>query len=275
MTTPESDPYAESGGSDWEVRPAVPGWNVGQDFLTGPIFDDTGWHIDLSNVDWAGSAAERQRDDRGRQADGYGPPVVSSRYDRHDLQAGNGEVSYPAGPGAPAERTGGWPEQPPARTGRPEGAEPSDRPERRAGRHARHSRPAEPQQRPGQRPDSGGQRQWASLQEPRTRSRRSPERRPDEPGYQPPGYDPAGYQGAGYESPPAQEAPGYERPGYEGPRQRQPLSPPGPSRPGQGRPRVSRPSARRDPPARHPHRRARSRPSTSGAGRRTGHGLHR
>src|SRR5580693_9302484 len=118
MTTPESDPYAESGGSEWEVRPAVPGWNVGQDFLTGPIFDDTGWHIDLSNVDWAGSAADRRQADPQGGVDDYGPPVASSRSDRRDRRSGNGAASYPAGPG------------------------PQDLPDRPAGRHARHARAA-------------------------------------------------------------------------------------------------------------------------------------
>jgi hypothetical protein len=43
---PEPDPYAD-------VYPAVPGWtSAGQDFYTGPLYDDTGWHIDLSDVDW-------------------------------------------------------------------------------------------------------------------------------------------------------------------------------------------------------------------------------
>jgi hypothetical protein len=40
MAPPESDRYAEGGASDWEVRPAVPGWSAGQDY-TGPLFDDT------------------------------------------------------------------------------------------------------------------------------------------------------------------------------------------------------------------------------------------
>ena len=59
MTTPVSgsDPYADSGGSGRDVRPAVPGWSAGQDWYTGPVYDDTGWHIDLSNVNWAGNAS--------------------------------------------------------------------------------------------------------------------------------------------------------------------------------------------------------------------------
>ncbi len=65
MTTPgpESDPY-------FDVQPAVPGWSAGQDFYTGPLYDDTGWHIDVSNVDW-GSRGSAE------------PPATTSRYDRN------------------------------------------------------------------------------------------------------------------------------------------------------------------------------------------------
>src|SRR5580704_14720334 len=163
MTTPESDPYADSGGSDWEVRPAVPGWNVGQDFLTGPIFDDTGWHIDLSNVDWAGSSADQRQAEPADPADwagGYGPPVASSRperssrSERRDRQAGNGVASSSAGPGPQDERTV-------ARPKRPRSPDRLDSPDRPAGRHARHARPAldgEPIARPDRRPGPGNQR---------------------------------------------------------------------------------------------------------------------
>ena len=113
MTTPESDPYAESGGSDWEVRPAVPGWSAGTGLPTpARIFDDTGWHIDLSNVDWAGNAADRRHADPQGGVDGYGRPIASSRYDRRDRRAGNGAASYPAGPGPQDERTAAWPKRP-------------------------------------------------------------------------------------------------------------------------------------------------------------------
>jgi putative peptidoglycan lipid II flippase len=98
MSTPpsEPDPYPGSGGSeqdvrDWTVRPAVPGWSAGQQFYTGPVFDDTGWHIDLSGVDWgdepeADDEPPRQRDRSGRRrttlrfrnhgppGNGYAPP---------------------------------------------------------------------------------------------------------------------------------------------------------------------------------------------------------
>jgi putative peptidoglycan lipid II flippase len=263
MTTPESDPYADSGGSDWEVRPAVPGWNVGQDFLTGPIFDDTGWHIDLSNVDWAGSSADQRQAEPADPADwagGYGPPVASSRperssrSERRDRQAGNGVASYSAGPGPQDERTV-------ARPKRPRSPDRLDSPDRPAGRHARHARPAldgEPIARPDRRPGPGNQRR-SGL--PPTRPPGSTEAWREEPGYQPPqDYDPSGprtgdlapaygppvYGPPVYE-PPVYEPPVYEPPVYEPPRGRQPLPPP--SAPGPERPRVAdpRPAGTRPP----------------------------
>ncbi len=137
MTPREPDPYADAGGSDWEVRPGVPGWSAGQEFYTGPLFDDTGWHIDLSNVDWAGSAADRER---AGDDDYYGGPGASWRIDKQDRQAGNGAAPYATGRGSQPERTRGW-----AR--RPDRLEPSDlqeRPDqqqRPSGRHARRVRP--------------------------------------------------------------------------------------------------------------------------------------
>jgi putative peptidoglycan lipid II flippase len=244
MTTPESDPYAESGGSEWEVRPAVPGWNVGQDFLTGPIFDDTGWHIDLSNVDWAGSAADRRQADPPGQVDGYGPPVASSRANRRDRHAGNGAASYPAGPGPQDERTAAWPKRP-RRADRPD---PLDVPDRPAGRHARHARPVpdgETVARPSRRPTPGGGRRdglrppgstepWrdqAGYQSPQDFDASAYPRTGDlAPVYDPPVYEPPGY-----------EPPVYEPPGYEAPPRQQHLPPPGAPRPGPERPRVADP----------------------------------
>src|SRR5215813_10683438 len=70
MTTgrPESDPDGDSGDRDWNPRPAVPGWTAGQDY-TGPLFDDTGWHLDLSGVDWGDSGEHDWPDDRAAGAD--------------------------------------------------------------------------------------------------------------------------------------------------------------------------------------------------------------
>ena len=261
MTTPESDPYAESGGSEWEIRPAVPGWNVGQDFLTGPIFDDTGWHIDLSNVDWAGSAADRRQADPQGGIDGYGPPVASSRSDRRDRRSGNGAASYPAGPGPQDERTAAWPKRPrgadrPDRhdvPNRPDGPDQQDLPNRPAGRHARHARAAPdgaPVARPGRRPAPGGGRRDGMPSPGSTEPWRA------QPGYQAPqDYDASGYPRTGdfapayrppvYDPPvydqPVYEPPVSEPPGYEAPVRRQPLPPPGASEPGPSRPRVAEP----------------------------------
>src|SRR5580693_9661521 len=150
MTPPESDPYADAGGSDWEVRPAVPGWSAGQDFYTGPLFDDTGWHIDLSNVDWAGSAADRERAELNDD-DHYGGPGASWRYNKQDRQAGNGAERYAAGRGSRDERTRGW-----ARRADQLDAsdlqERSDQQQRPTGRHARRIRPGD------EAPPRGGQR---------------------------------------------------------------------------------------------------------------------
>ena len=79
MTTgvPEPDSYPDSGGRGWDVRPAVPGWSAGQDY-TGPLFDDTGWHIDLSDVDWGDNTGRDYQDHQ--QGNGAGPATVS--YDR-------------------------------------------------------------------------------------------------------------------------------------------------------------------------------------------------
>ena len=135
MTTPESDPYADSGGSDWEVRPAVPGWSAGR--ISSPGRCSTtpaGISIYPTSTGLAAAPTASRADHPGR-VDGYGPPVVSSRRDRQDLQAGNGVASHPAAPGSQDERTTGWPEQPPARTGRrdrrawPDRPAPAGRPE--------------------------------------------------------------------------------------------------------------------------------------------------
>ena len=105
MTTPVSgsDPYAESGGSDRDVRPAVPGWSAGQDWYTGPVYDDTGWHIDLSNVSWAGSANASQQDEESAWAEGYDDARENGRYGTRDRQARNGAARSRGGPAAQGE----------------------------------------------------------------------------------------------------------------------------------------------------------------------------
>ncbi len=166
MSTPpsEPDPYPGSGGSeqdvqDWTVRPAVPGWNAGQQFYTGPAFDDTGWHIDLSGVDWGDEEPEpddepvpRQRDRSGRRratlrfrnhgppGNGYAPPPVSAASPADITQ------HYAPRPPAPDGRQPGYPDfdrgpdAPQTRRGRPSGRGPDAAPTgsgRRSGRHAR------------------------------------------------------------------------------------------------------------------------------------------
>jgi putative peptidoglycan lipid II flippase len=102
MSTPpsEPDPYPGSAGSeqdvdDWTVRPAVPGWSAGQQFYTGPVFDDTGWHIDLSGVDW-GDEPEAADDEPPRQRDRSGRRRTTLRFRNHGPPPGNG---YPPPPG--------------------------------------------------------------------------------------------------------------------------------------------------------------------------------
>jgi putative peptidoglycan lipid II flippase len=213
MTTPESgsDPYADSGGSGRDVQPGVPGWSAGQDWYTGPVYDDTGWHIDLSNVSWAGNASASQQDEDAPWADGYGA-ADSNRYETEDRQAGNGAAPLRGRPDAPDERPSAWPEQPPQ----------WDRSERSSGRHARrHARPNDEQQPgPAQRPASGGERR-PGLPQSRPRPRRAPRAWPPDPGREPDSRDTSGYQQSGYDGPgsqlPVYDAPVYEAPVYEAP----------------------------------------------------------
>jgi putative peptidoglycan lipid II flippase len=230
MTTPVSgsDPYAESGGSDRDVRPAVPGWSAGQDWYTGPVYDDTGWHIDLSNVSWAGSANASQQDEESAWAEGYDDARENGRYGTRDRQARNGAARSRGGPAAQGEGPSAWPEQPPQR----------ERTERSAGRHARrHAHPPDDQQAgPPPRARSVGQRR-AGLPQP---NRRAGSERADyqAAGPQPPAYD------APAQEPPVYEAPVYKPPVYEPPVYEAQATdapphgrrPPGPQ-PGQARPR--------------------------------------
>ena len=237
MTTgvPESDSYPDSGDRGWDVRPAVPGWSAGQDY-TGPLFDDTGWHIDLSDVDWG--------DDTGRDRAGGNRTF---RFEDQDHEHGNG-----AGPAtASYDRA---PQAPPGRTDRP------------SGRHARHARPEDQTQAgpdfrsPNVQPP-GMRRRAAGQPPPRTQPRRVVPSgyRPsgDDPqGYGPPGRDPAydpqgyhpgygqpqGYQPQGYQATPYQapvrQPPVYEEPGYDEPGATEalPSAPDGYRAAGQGRP---------------------------------------
>ncbi len=208
MTTgvPEPDSYPDSGGRGWDVRPAVPGWSAGQDY-TGPLFDDTGWHIDLSGVDWGDDAGH------DRASDWAGGAEPTFQFEEHDRYRGNG-------PGPATVGYDGAAEAAPDRTGRP------------GRRHARHARQADetragPDFRPP-RAQPPGMRRAAGQPPPLAQPRRvvPPDYRP--PGYDPQGYDPQGYRAPDYAPPgygppqgyrdPGRRAPVYEEPGYDGAR---------------------------------------------------------
>jgi len=204
MTTgvPESDSYPDSGGRGWDVRPAVPGWSAGQDY-TGPLFDDTGWHIDLSDVDWGDSAT---RDGAGRDGaddwadDGNRTFRFEDQDHQHRNRADPAAVSYDGAAQAPP----GWTD-------------------RRRGRHGRHSRPEdETQAGPDFRPPSaqppGMRRRVAGQPPPRTQPRRVVSSGYQAPGSDPQGYGPAGYGGPpGYGPPHTHDPPGYQPQGYQAP----------------------------------------------------------
>ena len=246
MTPPETDPYADGGGSAWEVQPAVPGWSAGQDFYTGPLFDDTGWHIDLSNVDWAGSAADREQAGR-TDDDSYGGPGASWRNDRRDGQAGNGAAPYAAERRPRDGRTRAWPRQP-DRLDRADGQGGPDQQARSTGRHARRVGSGEdPAARVGERPTRPGRRRAGPPMPARPRRPGEPTRH--EPGYPPRDFEPPGYQRPVYDAPPydrppdarapafeppVYEPPWYEPPGYEPAPQRRQGLPPETHRPGGG-----------------------------------------
>ena len=166
MTTgvPEPDSYPDSGGRGWDVRPAVPGWSAGQDY-TGPLFDDTGWHIDLSDVDWGDDTGRDYQDHQ--QGNGAGPATVS--YDR----------AAEAPPGR-AERSSGRH----ARRVRPDD-------ETHAGQDFR----------PPSAQPPGMRRRVAGRPPPRTQPRRVVPSAYQPPGHDPPGYDSQGYDLQDYAPP--------------------------------------------------------------------------
>ncbi|HXW88487.1 MAG TPA: murein biosynthesis integral membrane protein MurJ [Streptosporangiaceae bacterium] len=159
MTTPpsEPDPYAGTGGSDqdvrgWAVRPAVPGWTAGQQLYTGPAFDDTGWHIDLSGVDWGQEPEADDESEPVRPHERQGRRRTTLRFRNPGRPAGNGH----AAPG-PADSAARYPSPAP-----PADAEPgyadydhrTDAPPARRGRSSgRHARPPQPD---GQAPAGAG-----------------------------------------------------------------------------------------------------------------------
>jgi putative peptidoglycan lipid II flippase len=202
MTTPpsEPDPYLGSDGSDqdgrdWPVRPAVPGWSAGQQFYTGPVFDDTGWHIDLSGVDWGQESEPEEDDEPARTRDRSGRRRTTLRFRSHGMPAGNGYAPPPA-PADADPRYG----RPPAPEGdRPGYADYDHQPEPPA---TRHGRPSGRHARPPQPDDQGPSGPATTLRHPApppspTRSR---------PGMSPP-------PGRLPPLPPEQAGPGGSRPG--------------------------------------------------------------
>jgi putative peptidoglycan lipid II flippase len=219
---PESDSYPDSGDRGWDVRPAVPGWSAGQDY-TGPLFDDTGWHIDLSDVDW-GADPRRDRADDWTSGD-----ERTFRFENQDHQGRNGAASATASPDR-AEAPPGWTERP-------------------SGRHHRRARSddetrAGPEFRPPSAYPPGMQRRVAGQPPPRTQPRRvAPSgRRPagyDPQSYDPQGYDAQGYDAQGYEPARAYDPDGYPPEAYQAPARRPPVY----EEPGYGGPGYDEPPA--------------------------------
>jgi len=251
---PESDPYADSGDRGWEVQPAVPGWTAtGQDFYTGPVYDDTGWHIDLSDVDWAGSRQDRDGRRAGREQGAFRSPYPGDDV-RDDPRAGaDGHVW-------PAQTPSGWTDRPAGRHGRHARADdgPADGPGLRRPGSRRRAQAQQDQDQQDQ--DQRDQAQQARSARAQTGQTQAQPRRVVPPLRDPDRYD--GYGGADYEpaapvrprQPRAYQAPGrppvYEEPGYEEPGYEEPGYDPGQQQTGPGRTRVYPPD--RYPPDRYP-----------------------
>ena len=212
---PESDPYADSGDRGWEVQPAVPGWTAtGQDFYTGPVYDDTGWHIDLSDVDWAGSSHDRDRRRAGREQAAF-----PSRYPDDDAR--DDPRAATDGHAWPAQTPSGWTDRSSGRPGRHARAD--DGPAGGPGLRRPGSRRRAQGQTPGQQ--SPGQQSQARQMRAQPRQIVPPLRDPDRyRGYAGGGYEPAApgaprqpqaYGAPG--GPPVYEEPGYDEPGYDEP----------------------------------------------------------
>ena len=145
MSTPPSEPdsYAGGGGSDqdvrrdWDVRPGAPAW--GSDY-TGPIYDNTGWHIDLSGVDWGSDIEPDDYGEPSRPRPGARGRRTTLRFRNPGPAGGNGQArpadgssGYPGAPASPADA-------PTARYADydyPADAPPVRRPRPSGGRHAR------------------------------------------------------------------------------------------------------------------------------------------
>jgi putative peptidoglycan lipid II flippase len=108
-------------GDGLTTPPAGPGWNGDQepDWYTGPLYDDTGWHIDLSEAQR--ELADSDHGDREQPTGAHDPP-----FPHQPSYEGNG--GYPGEPGRD------WQGADRGQSG------PADR---TAGRHARHARQEE------------------------------------------------------------------------------------------------------------------------------------
>jgi putative peptidoglycan lipid II flippase len=180
MPTPESDPYAVDSAADLRprrgVQPGVPGWSMGQDSYTSPIYDDTGWHIDLSGVDWAGKPAEYD--------DGPSGQAPTFQYENGNVADPGWSADEPpveswadgtryAAPAPPRVRRPGRTPLPPGWTERPA-----------RGRHSRPAAMPRPAERPGVEPAGDAQpapqppqdEQWTADPAPRVRPRPIPRR---------------------------------------------------------------------------------------------------
>ena len=225
MTTPESepDPYAGGEPRGWRAQPAVPGWSAGQDWYAGPHYDDTGWQIDLSDVDWGDDARYSRPSERQPQ------PGPTFGYEGREHQEGNGVQPSPADYGWPADDRDLRRDDPHggrhARTARGDDPLAPPLPPGRAGRPARGPVWEEPPRADGPYyPDEPANRD-AGLRGPVRESpdsdSRDPRRgrrgrgggegyRPDRRGhgdYQPHGYQPGEYPPAGPAPPDWQERP--------------------------------------------------------------------
>jgi murein biosynthesis integral membrane protein MurJ len=250
MSTPpsEPDPYAGSGGSDqdvrsdWVVRPAVPGWSAGPNTYAGPSFDDTGWHIDLSGVDWDRPPEPDYGPDESPRRDPGRGHRTTLRFRHHGPSTGNGTGGPPGGYSSPPPRDNyrAPPPQglagPPGRTGYeyPPDTPTVRRPRPGSGRHARPSRPGEqPPSGPATQPPTGLRRPPPAGTGRPGSTRLRPGAAPPRPGQLPPLPPETGRAGP---RAPGTVQPGWDQQGWSQPGLRRPgTTGPGPVPPGAGR----------------------------------------
>jgi putative peptidoglycan lipid II flippase len=184
LSPPVPDSGSSDRGRDWASdRRDEQGW------YDGPLYEDTGWHLDASDVSkQGGHGAQRDHERRTGQTDpGAAPFPPEAAYDRNGVRIADSRPDR----SRPPER---WPE------------------ERPAGRHARHGRADQDRTAPDQAaPDQAvPPPRPERYDDPRRAGYPEPERHRDYQGYQEPPV-PSGYQPAPERSYPAPE-PGYSRP---------------------------------------------------------------